>query len=390
MPRTLSAALAATVLCTSCSGSRTAREAPFEAVVERRGVEDVFFLTGEIQAVRSAQITAPMLEQPQIRWLADDGAPVAEGDRVVEFDSASVLANLEEQRTKLVQAEIQLESKDRELRAETEKRRAALEKAEVEVKKARVDAAVPKELRSSLEWRKMQTTLFERETAFEKARLDLQAFAVSTRADLLALRGEVMKARRQLKSAEDGLRSASVRAPRRGIFIVARHWRREEDRKFQAGDNTWPGFPVAAIPDPDATEVDARLSEVDHGRIAVGMKARVVLDTWPDRGFEGEVLEVGSVADDSRERPGFPVRVSLSRPDPSLMRPGLSARVEVVRGLWPEALTVPRAAVRLAQGHAVAQRVGRAQPEPFDVTACTPIVCVIASGLREGDRVRLF
>ena len=126
MPRTLSAALAATVLCNSCSGSRTAREAPFEAVVERRGVEDVFFLTGEIQAVRSAQITAPMLEQPQIRWLADDGAPVAEGDRVVEFDSASVLANLEEQRTRLVQAEIQLESKDRELAAETEKRQAAL------------------------------------------------------------------------------------------------------------------------------------------------------------------------------------------------------------------------------------------------------------------------
>lgn len=390
MPRVLNAAAAATLLGASCSGTRTASEPPREAVVERRAVEDIFLLTGEIQAVRSAQITAPMLEQPQIRWLADDGAPVAEGDPVVEFDSASVLANLEEQRTRLVQAEIQLESKERELAAETDKRRAALEKAEVEVKKARVDAAVPEELRSSLEFRKMQTTLLERETAFGKARLDLESFGVGARADLVGLRGEVEKARRQLKTAEEGLRSASVRAPRAGIFIVARHWRREEDRKFQAGDNTWPGFPVASIPDPDATEVDARLSEVDHGRIAVGMKARVVLDTWPERAFEGEVVEVGSVADDSPERPGFPVRVSLARPDPSLMRPGLSARVEVVRGQWPAALTVPRAAVRRAEGRTLVQRAGRAEAEPLEVAACTPIVCVVASGLREGDRVRLF
>jgi multidrug efflux pump subunit AcrA (membrane-fusion protein) len=390
MLRVLTTALAAALVGTSCSGPRGVAEAPREAAVERRAVEDVFLLTGEIEAVRSAQITAPMLEQPQIRWLADDGAAVAEGDLVVEFDSASVLANLEEQRTRLVQADIQLESKDRELAAETDKRRATLEKAEVEVKKARVDAAVPEELRSTLEFRKMQTTLLERETAFAKARLDLESFGVGARADLVGLRGEVEKARRQLKTAEEGLRSASVRAPRAGVFIVARHWRREEDRKFQAGDNTWPGFPVASIPDPAASEVDARLSEVDHGRIAVGMKARVVLDTWPERAFEGEVASVGSVADDSPERPGFPVRVSLAHPDPSLMRPGLSARVEVVRGMWPGALTVPRAAVRRAEGRTLVQRAGHSETEPLELTACTPLLCVVASGLKEGDRVRLF
>ena len=390
MPRVLNAAVAALISTVGCSGSRITSEGPREAPVERRAVEDVFLLTGEIEAVRSTLIATPMLEQPQIRWLADDGAAVAEGDPVVEFDSASVLAKLEEQRTRLVQAEIQLESKDRELAAEIDKRRAALEKAEVEVKKARVDAAVPEELRSSLEFRKMQTTLLERETALGKARLDLESFAVGSRADLGALRSEVEKARRQLKTAEEGLRSASVKAPRAGIFIVGRHWERDEDRKFQAGDNTWPGFPVASIPDADTAEVNARLSEVDHGRIDVGMKARIVLDTWPDRVFEGEVVEVGSVADSSRERPGFPVRVSLARPDPALMRPGLSARVEVVRGWWPDALTVPRSAVRLVDGRTLTQRSGRAEPEPLEVTACTPLVCVVASGLREGDRVRLF
>ena len=70
------------------------------------------------------------------------------------------------------------------------------------------------------------------------------------------------------------------------------------------------------------------------------------------------------------------------------MRPGLSARVEVVRGEWKDALTVPRAAVRLVDGRNVVERAGRT--EPLEVEACTPLLCVVASGLREGDRVRLF
>jgi HlyD family secretion protein len=357
--------------------------------VEKRAFDDLFLLTGEIRAASGAQLRAPALPQPQIRWIEEDGTSVTAGDRVLEFDSAAVLANLEELRTKVLQAGIQLESKKREVAAEAEKRRTAFEKAEVEAEKARVDAAVPRELRSSLEWRKMQTTLLERETAREKARLEQQAFAVTARAEVLSLQGELHKARRALEIAESSVRSASVAAPAAGIFVVGKHWRRDEDRKFQAGDNVWPGFPVAEIPDPASLEVDARLSEVDHGRIEVGMAARVVLDSFPDRVFAGKVAEVASVADESRERPGFAVRVVLDSADPALMRPGLSVRVEVVRGSYADALSVPRAAVRFEEGRPVVEAPGRAAAE-IELGACTPLHCLVRSGLREGDRVRLF
>ena len=372
-----------------CSSGRAAGAPPAEGRVEKRTFDDVFLLTGEIRAARGAQLRAPPLPQPQVRWIEEDGKSVAAGDRVLEFDSAAVLANLEELRTKVLQAGIQLESKEREVAAETERRRTAFEKAEVETEKARVDAAVPKELRSSLEWRKMQTTLLERETAREKARLDRKAFAVTAGADVLSLEGELLKARRALEVAEESVRSASVAAPAAGIFVVGKHWRRDEDRKFQAGDNMWPGFPVAEIPDPRSLEVDARLSEVDHGRIAVGMPARVLVDTFPDRAFAGRVDEVASVADESRERPGFAVRVVLEAADPDLMRPGLSVRVEVVRGSHRQALTVPRASVRFDGGRTLVEPAGLAATE-VELGACTPLYCLVRSGLREGDLVRLF
>ena len=63
-------------------------------------------------------------------------------------------------------------------------------------------------------------------------------------------------------------------------FVVADFWR--EERKFQIGDTTWPGQTIASIPDLSLMEVLAWLPDVDDGRIAPGMHARCVLDTYPD------------------------------------------------------------------------------------------------------------
>ena len=391
-----SALLAVLVWVSGCPGcgrtDASSGAARGEAVVTAGPFEDVFLLSGELKAVRSHDVAVPRSEgeQVQLAWLADDGAEVREGDRVVEFAAASAQNALEERRTALRQAEIERESRERALEAEREQKMAAVDKAVVEAEKARVDAAVPKELRSSVEWRRMLATLKEKEAELEKARLDLEAFRVSARADLQVLLSAEDKARRAAALAEDAIQAVSVRAPRAGIFIVAQHWRRNEDRKFQAGDNVFPGMTVASIPDVSEFSVAADLSQVDHGRIEAGMTARVVLDTWPDRVFEGRIEEVGAVAPEGRFRSGaFPVRVFLARTDPALMRPGLSVRVEVVRREWPKALLVPRRAVRFDGDRPVVVPAGRAAAE-VRLAACGPVACAVESGLEEGDRVRVF
>src|SRR5262245_46632370 len=84
---------------------------------ERRTLEDVCLLTGELRALRSTEISTPRIEQgqPQIQWLAEDGAEVKEGDLLVAFDNSSTVAGIEEKRTALTVAEIQRESREREL-----------------------------------------------------------------------------------------------------------------------------------------------------------------------------------------------------------------------------------------------------------------------------------
>jgi len=392
-------ALAALPGCTSGRADSAPPAPAAEMRVVSKPVEDVFLLTGELRAVRSFSLVTPRSENDiQIRWMVEDGAEVKEGERLVEFDASRLVQTIEERRLKLRQAENDRESREHSAAAEAEKKRVAVDKAEVEADKARIDAVVPRELRPAVEWSKFQSVWQEKKAALEKARLEREAYAVSSRSEIATARATEEKARREVASVEKALGSMSLLAPKAGIFLVGNFWQwgPEGPRKLQPGDTVWPGYPVGTIPDPSEMEVQAALAESDHGRIAPGMKARCILDTYPDRVFEGRIEEVGSVARESGGRgwfsaavkPGFPVRVSLARTDP-LMRPGLSVRVEVVRGAWAKALTVPRGAVRFEKEGPVVRRAGTGAAK-VRLSACTPVECVVESGVAEGDRVSLF
>ena len=298
-----------------------------ELRVARKPVEDVFPLTGELRAVRSVSLNTPRGEgELQIRWMAEDGSEVKEGDRLVEFDAARLIQTIEERRLRLRQAENDRESRERSAAAETERKRVAVDKAEIEADKARIDAVVPRELRPAVEWRKFQESWQERKAALEKARLEREAYAVSSRSEIATARATEDKARREVAAAEKALGSMSLVAPKAGIFLVGNFWQwgPEGPRKLQPGDTVWPGYPVGTIPDPAEMEVQAALAESDHGRIAPGLKTRCILDTYPDRVFEGRLEEVGSVARESggrgwfasATRPGFPVGSPSPAPTP--------------------------------------------------------------------------
>jgi HlyD family secretion protein len=380
--------LAALCACSTADAGRTTRQAR----VVRSDVEDTFLLTGELRALSSDVISCPRIEgggEAQIRWLAEDGEEVAAGDAIVEFDSSQATRELEERRIRVQQAVVERETREQAVAVEVARRQASLEKAEIEVKKARLDAAVPPEVRSVLENRRVQATLMERESALEKAKLDLDTYRTSSRADVLVQKLAEEKAVRSLDAAERSIASARVTAPRQGILMVNRHFRWDLDRTFQVGDNVWPGIPVATLPDLREMEVAATLSQVDHGRIAAGMAARVVIDTFPGRVFAGRIEEVGAVAPEVRDRAGFPVRIALEKTDPAVMRPGLSVRVEAIRTKWPAALTVPRGAVTFEREEAFVEGSGLAGRRKVKLLGCTPVVCAIGSGLEEGDHVGL-
>ena len=245
---------------------------------------------------------------------------------------------------------------------------------------------MPQELRSRKEWNDKQQALLRTEASLEKAASALRTFEQSSGADLAVLKIGRDKAAREVQAAEASLKQLAFLAPRHGIVIVGRS--PMEDRPLQAGDNIWPGLRVASIPDLSSMEVVGFLPEVDDTRVVPGQIARIVLEADLARCFSGRIEEVASVAQDARYAGGFKVRVSLEETDPKLMRPGLSARVEVVRKRFENALVVDRSALVSSDKGYVARKPGGGTVS-IRVAACLPLQCVIESGLQDKDRVAL-
>jgi multidrug efflux pump subunit AcrA (membrane-fusion protein) len=372
--------------CVSVSGSTS--QGSDAVTVTRRTVEDVFLLTGELAAVRSDELAVPRIEngRAQLKWLIEDGAEVEPGQAVAEIDNTQIAQALEEKRLRLAQAQIQIDGREASLEAEASQKRFDLERAQTEAAKARIEAGVPVELRSRKEWHEKQQALRKAETDLQKAELAMRAFGDSSASDVEVMRIARDKAGREVKAAEESLQQLSLVAPKKGIAILGRS--NQEDRPLQVGDVVWPGMRVVSLPDLNAMEVIAFLPEVDDGRVTAGQEVRVFLETDLGRSFRGRIEKVAAVAQDARYAGGFRVKVSLEETDPTIMRPGLSARVEVVRRVFKDALIVPRKAL-VRKGSELHVRRAGGGSTPIRVSGCLPLECVVETGLSEGDRVAL-
>ena len=145
------------------------------------------------------------------------------------------------------------------------------------------------------------------------------------------------------------------------------------------------------MPEVDSLQVAASLPDVDDGRVAVGMPASITIDGYPGMHFPGVVQSISAVAQEevrNSMRRRFRVVIRIDRIDRALMRPGLSARVQIRREMLRDVLLAPRAAIdftskepraRLASGKLVKVSVG----------ACNAQDCVVTNGLDEGARLKL-
>jgi multidrug resistance efflux pump len=391
------ASLAALALIlAACGGSPTragsgGSAASFRDSVVRRGeFRGRFLLTGELDAVRAESLVAPRTPQwtVTIRWMEADGATVAGGQKVVEFDNSAFSGDLEEKRLALVQAESDLERTTADVRTQIKDREFTVEQRQIALEKAEIDAAVPEELLDRRKHQERQLSLRRARMDYDKAKEDLDSYRASSRADLDNRRISLEKARREITTAEGSIEALTLLAPREGILVVGDHpW---EDRKFQVGDTVFAGWTVMRIPDLAAMRVEAQLPDVDDGRIAVGMPAVSTLDTYPDLRFPGRVVELTPVAQEpvgQSLRRAFHVRIDLDRTDPDKMRPGMSVKVEVETGRLSGVLLAPRGTLDRTSSPAKAFLAGGGSAD-VRVGPCNGSECVIESGLAEGTRLR--
>ena len=167
-------------------------------------------------------------------------------------------------------------------------------------------------------------------------------------------------------------------------------------RQINLGQYLDAGKPIVSLQSLTPVYADFSLPQQELGQIKPGMRVRVSVDTYPDRGFDGTLTAINPDLDPSTRSVGL--RASFENADQAL-RPGMYARVELFLPEERPVLVIPATSVLSAPfGDSVyviepkvgkdGQESGLAVRQQFVKTGqARGDLVTILSGLKSGDRV---
>jgi HlyD family secretion protein len=157
------------------------------------------------------------------------------------------------------------------------------------------------------------------------------------------------------------------------------------------GDQVTPGTVAFRLDDLSRLLVDVQVSEVDINSVREGQDVVLTFDAIPTREYHGVVDQVAYVGTPAQGVVDFIVTVELSDAD-EVVKPGMTAAVNIAVNQVQDALLVPNRAVRVVDGQRVVYVLKEGVPTPVNITlgASSEIDSqVVESELQEGDLIVL-
>jgi multidrug efflux pump subunit AcrA (membrane-fusion protein) len=381
------------LLLAACSGGNASKptateEAPRIVHAARGQVSDRVLVTGRLDSTSSEELRVPRTDawELPIRWMAEDGAAVKQGERVLEFDNSQFTASLEEKKLAVLDAISAFNTFEGVTALELQTKQYALQSARISLDKAKVLAGVPADLLAGRTYQERQLEMKRAQAAVEQAEKDYKAAKSTADLDRQVKQIELDKAKTQIANAETAIKALVLIAPRDGVAIIGDHpW---EGRKFQVGDTVQPGWTIVEMPDFSAgMEVRAQLSDVDDGRVSVGMSGTCTLDAYPADALPCTVKDLMPVATGERKslRRGFSMVLTLEKADRDRMRPGMAVKVELKRAPLT-ALVVPRAAVQFSDDGKARVKLANGSRD-IELDGCDAQGCAVKTGITERDEL---
>jgi multidrug resistance efflux pump len=370
--------------------------------VERGQVDTAVHATGELRATRAQVLSAPAAgAQLRLLTLTPTGERVEAGAIVAAFDPSEQEYRLEEQRSQLREAELEIVKLQAESAAQAAQDDVDLMTARFDVQKAELDVQ-GRELLPAIDARKRELTLEEARRRLAQVEQDRLSRARSNDASLAVAAEKRNKARIAIDQAQRLLDQMTLRATMDGVVAVREN--REGNfffwgmtfSEYREGDAVSSGRVVAEVLGLDQLEFSARIAEGDRSQVAPGQTARLAFDSAGGLELAARVTAIGGIdpgrgffsnaAGPTRQ---FDVSVAIDRV-PASVRPGLTAKVTIVGTPLRDVLHLPRQAVFDRQGKpTVYVRQGEHfEPREVKVVARTSTVVVVEQ-VAEGTEVAL-
>lgn len=249
----------------------------------------------------------------------------------------------------------ELEARVREARANLQAAQALEESAAATLERNKVEAEGPDLpfLKSAMERAQRmlneklvaQNTVEEAEKAYQLAlnrqSAAIRALAVS-RAEITRARAQVAQARAVLERAEEDLRNSTIVSPIDGLVL---------SRNVEVGNAVSSilvlgsqATPLFILGDVSDVFVRGKVDQADIGKVYLGQPARIVVESFRDRKFEGKVYRISPYGVEKDNVTTFEVQVSIHNPGQEL-KANMSANAEIILEEKKNVLLVPEAAV---------------------------------------------
>jgi HlyD family secretion protein len=157
------------------------------------------------------------------------------------------------------------------------------------------------------------------------------------------------------------------------------------------GDQVGAGDTAFRVDNLSSLLVDVKVSEVDINRVTIGQPVNLTFDAILGKEYHGEVIEVTQAGTVDEGVVNFTVTVELTDAD-ALVKPGMTAGVNIVVEELQDVLLVPNRAVRLDDGERVVYVLedGQAVRKEIRLGSSSDTMSIVASGdIIEGDLIIL-
>jgi multidrug efflux pump subunit AcrA (membrane-fusion protein) len=312
---------------------------------------------GDLKAGRSAPIYAPSVPNLRIAWLASAGEPVKAGDTIVKFDSSSAQQQLMQKDAQLRQSQAGLDQAVAQARITAEQDKSELGQAKYNVERARLEAS-KQDIVSRIQGEESKIDLGVAEQKLKVQEATVELHAASDRAKIASL----TRVRDQAKSDVDIMKARiaqmEIKAPIDGIVVFAPNYSQgwANVRPFKVGDNAFSGMNLGEMPDLNTLEMDAKVEEIDRGRISLNNDVRVRVDSLPELSMAAKLDRVSALAElTTNEWPptrNFRAYARILHPDPRL-RPGMNGGMDIIISKIPNAISIPSKALFTRNGKPV-------------------------------------
>ncbi len=356
------------------------------ATVERIDLARSVVATGKIQPVTQVEIKSKASGIIQ-KLPVNVGDVVRKGQVICELDQNDLLPALQQQQAALHVAE------------------AALKTARADYDRYKVDAEgrdVPFLKRDMERAQKMfagkliaQNTRDDAEKNYEIA-VQKQESAVanlgSAAAAITKAQASLEQQQATLSEAEENLRNATIVSPMDGVVLS-----RDSEVGTAVSSILLVGSSatlIMTIGDLNEVYVKGKVDESDIGKVYLGQRARITVESFKDHKFDGHVTKISPMGTEKDNVTTFEVRVSISN-DKHILKALMTANAEIILEEHKKVLAIPEGAVVYNKDKSTAVQ----QPDPTNEKGMRKVAITtgisngakteVLTGLTEGQKVIL-